>query len=346
MRQPDRLRGGRDLDPVAGQREPDPVAGHAVDPVALVEVVGEQPHPVLHSTFGKIACHDRRRGVFEHAEAPPDGVEDDPLDLLGGNIVGGDDKKRAARPRLRLREIADRGLGELTVGDDHVGLVERDHLRGPPIHLDDPADMGRHGVVLDPITDFERMLGVDGEAGEDVAERVLEGEPKHGGDQRRAGDELAGIDPRVPEDDQQRHGQQQATEDVDEDLRHRPGDALPDTDHDQQQGRLEERREEKKPVDMVGDPVVGISDLGEREDDDRDQRDHRQAEQRDRQPGKPAPATGSREEKNDQGHQRQDSLPDGDAVGPEDELFKGAGRRDNGNHRRFRRFPPPSPRWG
>ena len=126
--------------------------------------------------------------MLEHAEAATDGIDDRLLHPLGRDIVGRDHVERATRPGLRLGEIADRCLRELPIGDDHKGLVEGDHLRGPPVDLHHPADVGGIGVVLDPISQFERLFGVDGQPGEDVAERVLEGESEHCRQDRRSGE--------------------------------------------------------------------------------------------------------------------------------------------------------------
>ena len=285
--------------------------------------------------------------MFEDPETPPDRLEDDPLHPLRGNFIGGDDEDRPPGPGIGLGEIADRGLGELAVGNDDVGVIERDHLRGPPIDLHHPTNVSLIGVVLDPITDLERMLGVDGEAGEDVAEGVFEGEAEHRGDQSRAGDQFAGVDPGIPKDDQQRHRQHHAAEDVDEDLRHRPGDAFPAAHHHQEEARLEKRCQEKEPLDMVGmaeamgHTGLGISDSGLREEDDREQRNQRQGEERDRKPGEPASPAGGGDEKQRKGRHRQDSLPDGRGVGPEDEIVERVRGSDFSNHQRFRRAPRP-----
>ena len=96
-------------------------------------------------------------------------------------------------------------------------------------------------------------------------------------------------------------------------------------------------------AEAMGHP--GINDRGLREEDDREQRNQRQGEQRNRKPGQPAPPAGGGNEKQHEGRHRQDSLPDGRGVGPEDEIVERVRGSDFGNHQRFRRAPRP-PRWG
>jgi len=89
----------RDLDAVTRQRVPDPVPGHAVDTVALVEVLREEPDPVLDATVLEVVGHDGRVWMLEHPEAAADGVEDDCLDPLRRDAVGRDERMGEAEPR-------------------------------------------------------------------------------------------------------------------------------------------------------------------------------------------------------------------------------------------------------
>ena len=341
MGQSDRLRCRRDLDAVAGERKPDPIARHAIDTVALVEIGGEEAHPVLDPPLGEVAGHHRGGRLLEDAEAAADGVEDDPLHPLRRHLVRRDDVDRAPRPGLGLGEIADRRLGQLSVGDDDVRLVERQHLRGPPVDFDHLADVGLIGVVLDPVPDLEGMLGVDRQPREDIAEGVLEGEPEDRGEQRRSGQQPGGIDPGVPQHRQEGGRQHQEAEDVEKDPRQGPGDPLPDRHREDEEDRLEERRDEEEAEHMVRMPhpllhSVGGHPLGGKDDRRREGED-RQPEERDRLPGELSSPLRRGEEVDGQGDQRQDPLTSRRAIRPtgqiEEELIDPARRHRDCEHR-------------
>ena len=243
--------------------------------------------------------------MLEHAEAAPDGTEDRLLHTLGRDVVGRDHVERAARPGLGLGEIADRRLRELAVGDDHIGLVEGDHLRGPPVDLDDPADVGGIGIVLDPISQFERLFGMDGQPGEDVAERVLEGESEHRRQDRRSGEQVLGPHACFEKDGDQRSHNRDQPEHVEKDPWYGPADTLPRRHDHHQQHRLQERRQQEE-ADAEGRDQGSVEGIGKQPC--HRQRQGREQQQGDRPPRQPPAAPGRREDEEHQRYQRHDQL--------------------------------------
>ena len=78
------------------------------------------------------------------------------------------------------------------------------------------------------MTDPERLLDLDGEAGEEIAERVLQGEADDHGADRRGGQQL------LVEEQRRRHGEQADDDDVLDDGRHAFGRPIPSPRIDEQ----------------------------------------------------------------------------------------------------------------
>jgi hypothetical protein len=115
----------------------------------------------------------------------------------------------------------------LPVRNDHIGLVEGDHLRGPPVHLDHPADVGHVAVVLNPIVDLEGVFGVDRQSCKNVSERVLEGKAEHGGDHRGARKQVTRPHSRLVKNRHKRRGHHEPAKHIKKDFGHRGANPLP-----------------------------------------------------------------------------------------------------------------------
>ena len=302
-----------------GERVPDPVPCHAVHAVALVELCREQPHPVLDAPFLEIVGDHRGRGPLEHAEASLERFEDDLLHPLGRHVVGRHHEQAPPRPGLGLGEVADRGLGQLSVGNDHVSLVERNHLRGPPVDLDHLADVGLVLVVLDPVTHLERPLGVDREAREHVAQRVSEGEAERRRHQGRSREQVAGVDARLVEHRHERGGEQHPAKHVEEDPRPRAGKPFPERHGEDHQGRLQERGEQEEVAAVAGQ----CRSLGRLRKQQGDQVGHRRQHEQQERPDRHPSAS--------PGHRRQGNRPDD--RGTEHLPLKVGIQRPGGAHR-------------
>ncbi len=70
----------------------------------------------------------------------------------------------------------------MLLGTIDVGAGARRQLGGAPGHLRDPAF---EVADLDPVADAERLLDLDAESGEGVAQRVLQREADDDGADRR-----------------------------------------------------------------------------------------------------------------------------------------------------------------
>ena len=184
----------------------------------------------------------------------------------------------------------------MAVGNDDIGLVERDHFGGPPVDLHHLANVSGNGVVLDPVAHLKGMLGMDRQAGKDIAQRVFEGKSQHGRDQRRSRYQLPCVDPRLPQDHQQGQRKHQAAEHIEKDLGHRSRHPLPHRHRPDQQQRLQQRGDQKKLQHVMG-MGAGLCRRGRhtgRKHNLGQQRQQPQPQQHDRHPREPASALGGR----------------------------------------------------
>ena len=107
---------------------------------------------------------------------------------------------------------------------------------------------GHVAVVLNPVVDLEGVFGVDRQPCENVAERVLEGKTKHGGDHRGAREQVPGLHSRLIEDGHNRGGHHQPAEHIEKDLGHRGANPLPHRHPKKQEERLQQRGQHKEPL--------------------------------------------------------------------------------------------------
>ena len=128
-----------------------------------------------------------RRGRLQHERLAVEHVQDHRLHGVGRVVVTGADLDFDARGRGRLRVVDDRRLGQLAVGHDHLVAVPRAQLGGAPRDLD---DLALPAPGADPVPDMERFFDLDGEARDEVAQRVLERQPRHDGADGRRREEL------------------------------------------------------------------------------------------------------------------------------------------------------------
>ena len=89
-----------------------------------------------------------------------------------------------------VADDAEARADERAVGDDHEVAVARAHRGMPPADVGHPA---REVVELDPVPDRDRLVDLEEQAAERVAERVLHGEGEHRGDHRRGGDQAREV---------------------------------------------------------------------------------------------------------------------------------------------------------
>ena len=149
-------------------------------------------------------CTDRRRRL-QHERLAVQDVQHHRLHGVGWVVVAGADFDFDAGRRGRLRVVDDRRLGQLAVGHDHLVAMPRAQLRRTPRDLD---DLALPAPRADPVPDVERLLDLDGQARHEVAQRVLEREPRHDGADGRRREEL------LLHHERRHHGEQDEHEDV------------------------------------------------------------------------------------------------------------------------------------
>ena len=123
----------------------------------------------------------------EHLRMLPQDLADRGLHVVWRIVIAGADLERNPRRRRRLREVRDRLLRHLAVGDDDEVALPRPDLRRAPGDLDHLAfEAGRRH----PVADVKRLLDLDRQARKHVAQRVLQREADDDGADRRRRQEL------------------------------------------------------------------------------------------------------------------------------------------------------------
>ena len=103
------------------------------------------------------------------------------------------------RRALALAQHLELALHEHAVRDDDGFPVARLDRGEAPADVGHAAD---HVVDLDPVAHADRVVQLQGEAAEHVAQRVLHGEGKHRGDYRRGGEDAPQVEPEAAQVDQ------------------------------------------------------------------------------------------------------------------------------------------------
>ena len=194
-------------------------AHHGVRELVLQQLGEPIAQVVLEVALGEAVQHRGRPGRARHvgdrhvAHLFVDGRDD-----ARRRHARIDHEAQAAAPlqRLPLALAEDRhpAFHDLAVGDDHGLPVARlDQGRAPA----DVAHLAREAVDAHPVADLDGVVDLDGEAAEQVAERVLHREGDHRGEDRRGGDDAREVDP----------GAAQLHEAVDH-VRHQDDDVLDD----------------------------------------------------------------------------------------------------------------------
>ncbi len=140
-----------------------------------------------------------------------------PLHDVRGDVVAGPDLDVDARRDGRLGVVEDRVLRHHAVGhDDELALLGQ-QLGGPPGDFLHPA---LEVADAHPVADAERLLDLNRQPGEEVAEGVLQREADDDGAHRRGGEHL------LVEQQRRRHREQGDDDDVLHDRRHTFRDAV------------------------------------------------------------------------------------------------------------------------
>jgi hypothetical protein len=147
----------------------------------------------------------------------------------------GDD---AAADDRGLGEVADRGLGQKPIGEDDLDPVVGQDLGRAPVDLRHTADRGlRRALDLYPIADLKRPLHLDGQAGKEVPESLLQGQADDRGQEGRGGEQRAQCDTRFAEGHEGHAEVDQRLHDVADDARQRAPETVADQPLDQEQER-------------------------------------------------------------------------------------------------------------
>jgi FKBP-type peptidyl-prolyl cis-trans isomerase SlyD len=150
-----------------------------------------------------------------------------------------------------------------------------------PFDLEHAPDARRVGVELDPVAEAERPLHLDGEAGEEVPQRLLQREPDDRREQRRRREQRAEVDVHRAERAEQDEQVDDALREVVDDPRQRLGHPPPEDDVEREDDeeaaqRGEQERDRQQEDAAVQARVAGphAHDRAER-DVQHDERDRR-----------------------------------------------------------------------
>jgi hypothetical protein len=221
------------------------------------------------------------------------------VDDLGGRVGVDGVEEDVAGVQVVARGDLDGLLGERAVGDEHHLIAERPQLDGAPR---DALDHARPRADRDHVAHVEGLVGLQRDAREEVAERVLEGEADDDAEQGGAGEQRAEREGGELDFEDQRgqHHVGDEREDVADEVR--GGAALADAEYDVEEERAREPDEEEhraqrerefharldQAVGRVAPPVVAQLRFGERAEfglGERRRRERAQEVEREREEG-------------------------------------------------------------
>ena len=160
-------------------------------------VVDPEPGLVGDRGVGESQQEDLGRGRRQHPRRVPERLHHRGLHLIGRHQIRGAHFDLEADRRRGLRVVDDWVLGDDVVREDDEVPRLRAQLGGTPGDLGDAAFVA---TDLDPVPDVERLLALDGEAREGVAQGVLEREAEDDGADRRGRHELLAEEGRREQD--------------------------------------------------------------------------------------------------------------------------------------------------
>jgi hypothetical protein len=153
-------------------------------------MVDPEFHHVVDGGIGEFIEVHHRLGRLEHAGRLKCGGPQDVDRVRRGKVVIEAHLDVAGGGHRRDIEIHDFGLGDVPVGDDDEIVVVGVQRDGPPGHIDHPPLVC---AADDPVAQGEGGRGLHHQPGEKIAQRFLEGQAQHDGDDGRAGEELVDI---------------------------------------------------------------------------------------------------------------------------------------------------------
>src|SRR5690606_17939893 len=165
------------LELVAPEGVPDPVAYLILDRRPSLVVVDEALELVGHGELAEGDDLGHRIRLREHSRHRRRHLEKRALDAIRSIAIARVHPNPDRLDDHRQLEIVDRLLRDHAVREDEQVLVPRADLNGAPRHaLDSPL---RARADLDPIAEPDRLLRNEGEAGEEIRERVLKRETEN-----------------------------------------------------------------------------------------------------------------------------------------------------------------------
>ena len=161
---------------------------------------------------------DLGRRLREHPRGRPHGLEQNRLHLVRRVLVGEADVERLV-PRVdEVVLVHQHVAGDLAVRHDHGVAEVRVQPRRPPVDLRHPSKVV---AVADPIAHRVGLLEEDRDAGEHIAQRVLQGQPDHDRADAERGEQPAEVlAPHGREDYRRADQNEQEPRQVQEERRH------------------------------------------------------------------------------------------------------------------------------
>jgi len=152
-------------------------------------------------------------GLFDDEGDFVDGLEDFGSDLIGGNVIGDEEFCFDADVESFLGEVFDDGFADGAVGEGEDFVSKGLDTDGAPADLNDLAHMvflaGEAAQVHD-VADFEGLFRAEGQAGEEVAQGVLEGEAEDDGEDGGGGEEGGDVEVELGLEDREDGEEEQA----------------------------------------------------------------------------------------------------------------------------------------
>ncbi len=168
--QADVANGEREADPGPAEVVPDEILHAAGDRIEIPEIRDVELHRVLHGGIAVARQEDRGRRLGEDlGHGAQHALQRGPHEVRR-RVVRSPHGERERVGRGRPRVVQDRLAGDGRVRDQDVVVGLGPEPRGPPGHVRHAARVTAHAH---PVANLERPLGVQRQAGNQVAQRVL-----------------------------------------------------------------------------------------------------------------------------------------------------------------------------
>src|SRR3954471_8055981 len=263
----DRLLRVRLIDPRAPQGVPDGLVDLVESVAPLRVALRVEAHLVERAARLESGEQDARRGLLQGQRARRDRLAEHRLAARRRHVHVEHQRNVDRVVQVRAGMVDHHLAADERVGDEELVVLARQHPRRAP------ADVEHLAAPLpeaDELALLEGLLGVEGEAAEEVPERLLEREAQHDREERAGGDEAGEIEPVLVTQDERGDGRRDRPDDeAAEDSR--------DRDAPQAEGGEQQGFEDPQSRQRTGDDPRGRGYVMERDALRTGQEQHRHA---------------------------------------------------------------------